>query len=102
MAESSSSCACVHVTLCYLAKAMAEFSSTSLHVLVSVTLCDLAKAVAESSPTFLSLQLSDTFQTHKTFKRMLFIRTRQNQQIFRVVPFVKLQNDKQHLNGQKQ
>ena len=30
---------------------------------------------------------------HKSFKRTLFIRTRQNQQIFGVIPFVKLQND---------
>ena len=28
----------------------------------------------------------------KRFKRTLFIRTRQNQQIFGVIPFVKLQN----------
>ena len=32
-------------------------------------------------------------QTYKRFKRMLFITTRQNQQISRVIPFVKLQND---------
>ena len=30
--------------------------------------------------------------THERFKRTLFIRTRQNQPIFRVIPFVKLQN----------
>jgi len=32
-------------------------------------------------------------QTYKRFKRTLFIRTRQNQQMFGVIPFVKLQND---------
>ena len=32
-------------------------------------------------------------QTHKRFKRTLFIRTRQNQLIFGEIPFVKLQND---------
>ena len=32
-------------------------------------------------------------QTHKRFKRTVFIRTRQNQQIFGVIPFVKLQKD---------
>ena len=33
-------------------------------------------------------------QTYKRLKRMLFIRTRQNQQIFGEIPFVKLQDDK--------
>ena len=33
------------------------------------------------------------FQTHERFKRMLFIRRRQNQQILGVIPFAKLQND---------
>ena len=32
----------------------------------------------------------DEIPTHKRFKRTLFIRTRQNMQIFRVIPFVKL------------
>ena len=32
-------------------------------------------------------------QTHKRFKRTLFIRTRQNQQILGEIPFAKLQND---------
>ena len=32
-------------------------------------------------------------QAHERFKRTLFIRTRQNQQIFGLVPFIKLQND---------
>ena len=32
-------------------------------------------------------------QTHERFKRTLFIRTRQNQQIVGVIPFVELQND---------
>ena len=32
-------------------------------------------------------------QTHKRFKRTLFIRTRQNQQLLGVIPFVKLQNE---------
>ena len=32
-------------------------------------------------------------QTHKGFKRMLFIKTRQNQNISGVISFVKLQND---------
>ena len=31
--------------------------------------------------------------TYERFKRVLFIRTRQNQQILGVIPFVKLQND---------
>ena len=33
------------------------------------------------------------FETHKRFKRTLFIRTRQNQQIFSVILFVKLQHN---------
>ena len=37
---------------------------------------------------------------YKRFKRMLFIRTKRNMQIFRVIPFIKLQNDKR-LNGEK-
>ena len=32
-------------------------------------------------------------KTHKRFKRMLFIQTKHNMQIFRVIPFIKLQND---------
>ena len=40
-------------------------------------------------------------QTHKRLKIMLFIRTKHNMQIFRVIPFIKLQNDKQQLNGEK-
>ena len=31
--------------------------------------------------------------THERFKRMLFIRMKHNMQIFRVIPFIKLQND---------
>ena len=42
--------------MCMLAKAMAEYSSTSLHVHVPVfTLCDLAKAMAEYSSTSLHM-----------------------------------------------
>ena len=37
--------------------------------------------------------LVDEIQTHKRFKRTLFIRTKHNMQIFRVIPFIKLQND---------
>ena len=40
-------------------------------------------------------------QTPKRFKGTLFIGTKQNQQIFGVMPFVKLQNDTEQLNGQK-
>ena len=36
---------------------------------------------------------SRKIQTHKRFKGTLFIGTKQNQQTFRVIPFVKLQND---------
>ena len=32
-------------------------------------------------------------QTHKRFRRTLFIRTKHNLQIFRVIPFIKLQNN---------
>ena len=32
-------------------------------------------------------------QTHKRFKRTLFIRTKHNMQISRVIPFIKLRND---------
>ena len=32
-------------------------------------------------------------QTHKRFRKTLFIRTKHNMWIFRVIPFVKLQND---------
>jgi len=32
-------------------------------------------------------------KTHKSFKRTLFIGTKHNMQIFRVIPFIKLQND---------
>ena len=32
-------------------------------------------------------------QTHKRFTRMLLITTKHNTQIFRVIPFIKLQND---------
>ena len=32
-------------------------------------------------------------QMHEMFKRTLFVRTRQNQKIFRVIHFVRLQND---------
>jgi len=35
----------------------------------------------------------DEIQTYKKSKRTLFIRTRQNTQVFGVIPFVKLQND---------
>ena len=34
-------------------------------------------------------------QTHKRFKRTLFIRTKHNMQMFQVIPFIKLQNDKE-------
>ena len=34
-------------------------------------------------------------QTHIMFKRMLFIRAKYNMQIFQVIPFIKLQNDKE-------
>ena len=33
-----------------------------------------------------------TLKTHERFKRKLFIRTKQNVQIFGVIPFIKLQN----------
>ena len=33
------------------------------------------------------------FQTHKRFKRRLFIRTKYNMRIFGIIPFIKLQND---------
>ena len=36
---------------------------------------------------------NNKIQTHKRSKRTLFIRTRQNQQIFGVISFVQLQND---------
>ena len=32
-------------------------------------------------------------QTHRRFKRMLFIRTKHNMQIFSIIPFIKPQND---------
>ena len=32
-------------------------------------------------------------QTHKKFKRMLFIRTKHNMRIIQVIPFIKLQHD---------
>ena len=32
-------------------------------------------------------------QTHERFRRTLFIRTKHSMQIFRVIPFIKLQND---------
>ena len=32
-------------------------------------------------------------KTHRRFKRMLFIRTKHKMLIFRVIPFIKLQND---------
>ena len=36
---------------------------------------------------------NNEIQTHKRFKRMLFIRVKHNMHIFRVIPFMKLQND---------
>ena len=33
------------------------------------------------------------FQTRERFKRTLFIRTKHSVQIFRVIPFIKLQNE---------
>ena len=41
------------------------------------------------------MTVKNEIQTHKRLKGTLFIRTRQNQQMFRVIPFVKLQNDTQ-------
>ena len=32
-------------------------------------------------------------ETHQRFKIMLFVRTKHNMQIFRIIPFIKLQND---------
>ena len=40
------------------------------------------------------LTIAYQIQTHKRFKIMLFIRTKHNLQIFRVIPFMKLQNGK--------
>ena len=45
----------------------------------------------------LFLSKVNKIQTCERFKRTLFIRTRQNQQLFGVIPFAKLQ--KQHLNN---
>ena len=41
----------------------------------------------------ISEQPRSKLQTHKRFKRTLFIRTEHSLQIFRVIPFIKLQND---------
>ena len=40
-----------------------------------------------------TFSLSRKIQTHKRFKRRLYIRTKHNMQMFWVVPFIKLQND---------
>ena len=40
-----------------------------------------------------TLYSSHKVQTHKMFKRTLFIRTKYNMQIFEVIAFIKLQND---------
>ena len=42
--------------------------------------------------------IKDEIQTHKRFKRTPFIRTKHKVQIFGVIPFVKLQSDKQQFN----
>ena len=39
------------------------------------------------------LAFLNKIQTYKIIKRTQFIRTRQNQQIFGLIPYVKLQND---------
>ena len=38
-------------------------------------------------------QLSSMIQTHERLKLMLFIRTKRSMHVFRVIPFIKLQND---------
>ena len=41
----------------------------------------------------ITLHSSHKVQTHKMFKRTLFIRTKHNMQMFGVIAFIKLQND---------
>ena len=47
------------------------------------------------------LNNSNMIQTHKQSKRALFLRIKHNIQLFTVILFIKLQNDKQQLYSEK-
>ena len=47
------------------------------------------------------LNNSNKIQTHKRFKRMLFLRIKHNMQTFTAILFIKLQNDRQQLYSEK-
>ena len=51
------------------------------------------KGLEQSAAIMTSDVYVSQIQTYERFERTLFIRPRQNQQIFGVIPFVKLQND---------
>ena len=52
-------------------------------------------------PGLAANELLPSLVLHKRFKRTLFIRSKHNMQIFRVISFIKLQKDTEQLNSEK-
>ena len=82
---------CQHYRVSVSANCNAVHRATNICQLVYLVLGFEPKQ--QKSETRMTASVLNKIQTHKRFRRTLFVRTKHNMPIFRVIPFIKPQNN---------